>query len=82
MKKLLAFVLTMILLLCACAVEETPEPVLPEEPALTEPEEKKEEPVPDEPEVLFPKELKDEEKFAEKIYNLLYPTEKNNNIFI
>ena len=69
MKKLLAFVLAMIFLLCACAAEVTPEPALPEEPALTEPEEEKEEPVPDGPEVSFPKELKDEEKFAEKIYN-------------
>ena len=68
MKKLLAFVLAIILLLCACAAEEIPEPVLPEEPALTEPEEEKE-PVPTEPEISFPKELKDEEKFAERIYN-------------
>ena len=68
MKKFLVLVLAMILLLCACAAEKTPEPVLPEESALTEPEEEKE-PALDEPEILFPKELKDEEKLAERIYN-------------
>ena len=66
MKKFLVLVLAMILLLCACAAEETPEPVLPEEPALTEPEKEKE-PALDEPEILFPKELKDEEKEQAKL---------------
>ena len=42
MKKLLIFVLTMIFLLCACTEEKTPEPVLPEEPVVSEPEEEKE----------------------------------------